>query len=321
MVLEFAISVAVVKKRYPGTRLSLHGFDRAEVRSIVGFSVYVLLFAIGYKLMFQTGPLILGAFWPKSSVAAFGYGTTLVLFLTDFVLAIGAVAMPTAIKLNIEKKQKELQDMFLQWSKIAFSLALAAGLYLMVLGTDFLREWIRDERFDAVGAGRVNAILMLSHFVFLPVRGVGLPILMGLGRPERATVAFLVSGVLNVAIGFALVKPMGMTGVALGIAIPDALFAFYALVLVCRELHVPWRRYVGYVGAKALIGAVPVLGFLFFLKAFVPMTGRVPVLLSGVASTAVFAIVWVLFVYRNDPYVDALGRLKRLLPFTRKSAS
>ena len=125
--------------------------------------------------------LILGAFWPKSSVAAFGYGTTLVLFLTDFVLAIGAVAMPTAIKLNIEKKQKEVQDMFLQWSKIAFSLALVAGLYLVVLGTDFLREWIRDERFDAVGAGRVNTILMLSHFVFLPVRGVGLPILMGLG--------------------------------------------------------------------------------------------------------------------------------------------
>ncbi len=43
--------------------------------------------------------------------------------------------------------------MFLQWSKIAFSLALVAGLYLMVLGTDFLREWIRDERFDCGGRG------------------------------------------------------------------------------------------------------------------------------------------------------------------------
>jgi O-antigen/teichoic acid export membrane protein len=319
MLVEFAIAVVVVRRKYPGTRLGLEGFDKKEIRSIVAFSAYVLLLAIGYKLLFMTSPLILGKFRSPAVVTAFGIGISLVLYLTDFILAIGAVAMPTAVKLKVENRERELADMFLQWSKIAFSLGLVAGLYLCVLGTDFIREWIREPGFDAAGAGEVNMILMISHFVFLPVRGVGLPILMGLGKPERATVAFVLSGLLNIAIGLALVRPFGMVGVALGIAVPDVLFALYVLVLVCRELGVSWRRYASYVGSKALIGSVPVLGFLFLLKRTVPLDGRVPVILCGVASTAVFALVWVLYVYRGDPYVDAGARLKRLFA-SRKPA-
>jgi O-antigen/teichoic acid export membrane protein len=246
-------------------------------------------------------------------VTAFENGKSLVLYLTDFVLAIGAVAMPTAVKLKVEGREKDLVALFLQWSKIAFSLALVAGLYLLVLGTDFIRAWIGKPDFDSNAAGEVNFILMISHFVFLPVRGVGLPILMGLGKPERATVAFLLSGVLNLAIGLALVKPMGLTGVALGIAIADALFAFYVLILVCRELGVSWRHWARYVVAKALIGSVPVLALLMFLKRVVVLDGRLPVILCGVASTALFALVWIVYVYRGDPYVDVPGRLKRLL--------
>jgi O-antigen/teichoic acid export membrane protein len=321
MLLELAASSIIVLRKYPGTRLWFGVFDKTEVRSIVGFSLYVLLLAIGYKLLFMTSPLILGAFRSPKEVAAFEPGKSLVLFLTEFVLAIGAVAMPTAVKLKLENREKELADIFLQWSKVAFSIALVAGLYLVVLGTDFIRQWVRDPEFDAEGAGDVNMILMISHFIFLPVRGVGIPILMGLGKPERATVALLASGLLNVVIGLALVKPLGMIGVALGIAIPDALFAFYALHLVCKELGVPIQQYVRYVGAKACIGSIPVLAFLFLLERVVVIDGRIPVILCGVASTAVFAIVWVAYVYRNDPYIDAAGRLKRLFAFARKGAS
>jgi uncharacterized membrane protein len=117
------------------------------------------------------------------------------------------------------------------------------------------------------------------------------------------------------------VKPLGLTGVAIAIAIPDVLFAFYVLVLVCRELGVSPGNYARYVGMKALIGSVPVLAFLMFLKRVAPLDGRVPVILCGVASTALFALVWVAWVYRGDPYVDVAARLRRLLGLARKPAS
>jgi O-antigen/teichoic acid export membrane protein len=157
--------------------------------------------------------------------------------------------------------------------------------------------------------------------VFLPIRGVGLPILMGLGRPERPTIAFLLSGLLSVTVGLLLVRPLGLIGVALGIAISDVLFAVYVLGLVCREVGVPVRHYVRYVATKAILGAIPVLLLLWALKRSLAFKGWTPVLLSGVASTALFAVVWVVSVYRNDPYIDAAGRLRRLLAFAKKGTS
>lgn len=320
MVAESALTAVVVLRRYPGTKLSLSGFDRREVRSIVGFSVYVLLLAVGYKLLFQTSAPILRAFLGNDAVTAFDNGKNLVLYLTDFVLAIGAVVMPTAIKFKVEKREKDLADMFLQWSKVALSLALVAGLYLVVIGEHFLRVWIDKSDFDAEGAGVVLAVLMASHFVFLPVRGVGLPILMGLGKPQRPTVAFLISGALNLAIGLLLVRPYGMLGVAIGIAVCDVLFAVYVLRLVCAELGVPLRRYASYVAGKATVGAVPVFLLLVVLERGLALDGWPPVILSGVASTALFAVIWVFFVYRNDPYIDAVGRLRRLFSVARRPA-
>jgi O-antigen/teichoic acid export membrane protein len=320
MVIESSLTAVIVVRRYPGTKLGL-AFDKAEVRSIVGFSAYVLLLAVGYKLLFQTSAPILKEFGKPGSVAAFDSAKNLVLYLTDMVLAIGAVAMPTAIKLRVEKRENELARMFLQWSKVALSMALVAGLYLVVVGEDFLRVWIRKAEFDSAGAGSVLTVLMVSHFVFLPIRGVGLPIVMGLGKPERPAIAFLLSGVLNLVIALALVKSLGMIGVALGLAVCDVLFALYVLRLVCKELGVPLSRYVSYVAGRASLGAVPVFLLLLGIKWRFALDGWVPVIATGIASTALFAIIWVAWVYKDDPYIDAAGRLKRLFGLARKPAA
>jgi hypothetical protein len=134
-------------------------------------------------------------------------------------------------------------------------------------------------------------------------------------------VAFLMSGILSVGIGLALVRPLGLIGVALGIAVADVSFAIYVLALVCKEVGVSWRHYVRYVAGKAAIGALPVLALLWILERNLRLQGWVPVILAGVASTALFAVIWVAFVYRNDPYIDAAGRLRRLLAIAGKKTT
>jgi O-antigen/teichoic acid export membrane protein len=193
-----------------------------------------------------------------------------------------------------------------------------AGLYLVVLGGDFIRVWINNPSFDWKSSGVVLTVLMASHFVFLPIRGVALPILMGLGRAARPAFALVISGVLNLVIGIALIGPYGLTGVAIGIAVADLLFAVYVLRLVSRDVKVPWQRYVRYVAGKASLGAIPVLLLLLALKRALSFGGWPSVLLAGIASTALFVVIWIVYVYRNDPYIDAGARLKRLFAFARK---
>src|SRR2546430_5405409 len=81
-------------------------------------------------------------------------------------------------------------------------LTLAAGLFLIVLGPRFIAWWV-DPSFEQP-AGEVLQILMLSYLVFLPVRGVALPMLMGLGKAGLPTIGFLVTGVLNLVLSVVL---------------------------------------------------------------------------------------------------------------------
>src|SRR5204862_8172343 len=132
------------------------------------------------------------------------------------------------------------------------------------LGPRFIAWWV-DPSFEQP-AGQVLQILMLSYLIFLPVRGVALPMLMGLGKAGLPTIGFLVTGFLNLGLSILFVRPLGLAGVALGTAIPNVLFAIVIFVQACRELDVSLWAFFRYVVPRAVVGAVPALAVLLWLN-------------------------------------------------------
>lgn len=313
---EFSVSWLLIRWRYRGVRIRLADFDWKMVRRIFSFSVYVLMLNVGGRLSFETDSLVIGAFLNVGKIPFYTVANTLILYLMDFVIAIAAVVMPMATKLKTEGRSGELREVFLKWSKIALSLTLMAGLFLIVLGPKFIRWWI-GPAFE-VPTGQVLQILMISSLVFLPVRGVAQPILMGLGKVRLPTIAFLGAGVLNLLLSLALVRPLGLPGVALGTAIPNVLFALFVLVLACRELETSFANYVRYVVVRASLGALPALALLLWLRLGVRVDTFAGLTSAGVALMLLFGLTWVLFVYRNDPYLNLAGGLSRLRVWSRQ---
>ena len=303
---DFTLSLALVRRRYPEVRLHIGDFEWRTVRRIFSFSLYVLLLGAGARLSFETDALVIGALLGVGAIPFYAVANSLVVYLMDFTIAIAAVVSPMATKLNTEGRRAELTEIFLKWSKISLSLSLMAGLFLIVIGPRFIAWWIAPE-FE-VPAGGVLEILMISSFVYLPVRGVALPILMGLGKPRTPTFAFLAAGVMNLVLSVILARPFGLAGVALGTAIPNVLFAAVVLTIACRELEIGVVTYLRYVVPRATLGAVPPLVLLMWFRVGVKVQNLAGFAGAGVAMLALFGLTWILFVYRDDPYV----RLPRL---------
>lgn len=312
---DFGVSWLLIRRRYEGVRISLAYFDRRTVRRILSFSLYVLLLSAGARLTFETDALVVGAFLGVGAIPFYAVANSLVVYLMDFIVAIAAVVAPMATKLNTEGRIDQLREVFLKWSKVALSFSIMAGLFLIVLGPRFIGWWI-DSSFEGP-SGQVLQVLVISCLLFLPVRGVALPILMGLGKPKAPTVAFLIAGLLNVALSVALARPLGLIGVALGTAIPNVLFAVFVLVVTCRELGVPATRYLTYVVPRASFGALPVLALLLWCRFFVGVTTIAGMVAAGSAMLVLFSLTWVFFVYRNDPYVDLRPHLIRVRVWSR----
>jgi O-antigen/teichoic acid export membrane protein len=200
--------------------------------------------------------------------------------------------------------------MFLKWSKVALSISVLAGMFLIVLGPAFIGWWI-DPSFEQ-SSGPVLQVLMMSSFVFLPVRGVALPILLGLGKPRTPTIAFVAAGLLNLVLSMLLATPLGLAGVAIGTAVPNVLFAIVVLTAACRELRITVPHYVRYVVPKAALGALPLLALLLWFKLGLQVKSIAGLTAAASLTTLLFSATWIVFVYRNDPFVDLRPYLVRL---------
>lgn len=312
MVFEFAALMLVIRRKYPGIAYSLGSFDRALVGRILGFSVFALLLNVGTLLAFRIDAVVIGAFLPAEDATYFDMGNKFFDPMTQLLIAVGAVVMPMATRLSTTGDREQLRAVFLKWSKICLSLVLVVGLYLLVLGPAFLGAWVAPE--FAARSGPVLQILMASFFFYLPVRGVALPLLMGLGKPRFPALALLLMGAVNVALSLALVPSMGIVGAAIGTAVPNVLFALAVLFRSCRELEVGIVQWIRYVAVRAVLGALVPLGFLWWLRGALHEPSLALLIVCGAAMVVLFAAVWVFFVFRDDPYLDVRAELARRLP-------
>jgi O-antigen/teichoic acid export membrane protein len=304
---DFTASWLLVRRRYPGVRFSLGDFDRSVLRRIFSFSLYVLLLSAGARLTFETDALVIGAMQGVDAIPFYVVANSLIVYVMDFVIAIAAVVSPMATTLSTSGASDQLKDMFLRWSKVALSLTVMVGLFLIVLGPKFIGVWI-DASFEGP-SGLVLQILMISSLVFLPIRGVAIPILMGIGKPRTPTIAFLITGVVNVILSVLLIGPFGIAGVALGTAIPNVGFAIAMWIVTCRELGVAPATYLKYVVPRVAIGALPILLMLQWSEAVFDVRTLTGLVAAGSAMVVLFAVTWVMFVYRDDPYVDLKAHL------------
>jgi len=308
---ELILLVGLSRRRYPELRVDLRNFDRKLVRRMFSFSFYVMLMTTGGILAFQSDALIIGAWSDIAMIPLYVAPVSLLVYLFDFGDNLSQVVMPTTASLNTRGELTKLRDLYMRWSKIAFSLTLLAALYLLILGPRFLAWWI-DPSFE-VPAGRVLQILTIGTLFRLPLAAVGQSILMGMGLPRFPAIGVLVSSIANIILSILLVRPLGLVGVALGTLIPQQAFVVVLVLYTCRQLQVSTGSFLRYVLLRAAIGAIPSVAVLLWFAWALDVRGFLGLATAGFALVAVFALTWTFFVYRGDPYVDLRGWLVGLL--------
>jgi O-antigen/teichoic acid export membrane protein len=315
LIFDVSATWLIIRRRYPEVRLSLGDASLAMVRRILSFSLYAVLLAAGARLSFETAALVIGATLGVASIPFYVVANNLIVYLMEFVIAIAAVVSPMATSLATSGRRDELREMFLKWSKVALSLTIMVGLFLLVLGPRFIGWWI-DPAYER-DAGMVLQILTMSSLVFLPIRGVAVPVLMGMGKPKVPAVATFVAGLVNLALSLLLVGPLGLVGVALGAAIPNVLLALLILTVACRELEITPIHYMRYVVPRAAVGALPVLALLLWFRVGLQVNTLAGLAAAGGTMMLLFGLTWVLYVYRDDPYVDMRTPVMRLRAWSR----
>ena len=300
-IIEAVAAWSYVLRTYPEIRPRLADFRRDTVHSIVGFSVFVFLMALGSQLSFQTSALVIGHLMTSADVVSFAVPNSLMLILMQFLGGIASVIMPVTTNLQTRGEWPALREVLHKWTKISLALSWCAGSFLFVFGPAFLALWINSAYTPE--AGLALRILTASYLIFLPVRSVAVPMLMGLGKAKWPTIATLAAGVLNLVLSLIWVRSYGLVGAAWGTFVPNVLLSAALVALVCRDVSVPVRDYLLTAMPLATAGGLTGLAVLsVWQQAFQP-AGLIGLAIAGGLTMLVSAFIWSQFVLRNDPHI------------------
>jgi O-antigen/teichoic acid export membrane protein len=259
-----------VFRRIPGLRFVPREIDRATVRMIRGYSLDSFVAMIAGRLSFYTDAFVIGSAVGAAAITPFSLAFRLVDLAKVVLRSVTTTLTPAVSAREATGDLATVRAYFLHGTRLVLYLVLPVQVGLYVLGRPFLALWLKEPKVVAA-AGPTLWILAVTLAVSI-AQSVASRVLYGIGRIRLFARVALLEGVANLLLSLALVRPLGIEGVAWGTTIPHAGFCLFAIVHASRLLGVRARDYLRAWVKPLAAASLPAGVWLLRTRAAVPAT-------------------------------------------------
>jgi O-antigen/teichoic acid export membrane protein len=275
------------KYTFPGLRLSPFRFSVRQVREVTAFSVYLFLISISIHVGTNADNLIIGAYLGTTSVALYTVALRLADYQRQLCGQFTGLLFPLLVRFHEREDIAALRVTLIDGTRIALALVTGITLCLIAFARPLVEVWM--------GAGFGASILPLYVLAVLGIvavaQGPAGTILLAAGRQRLVAFASLVDISANVALSVLLVTRYGLTGVALGTAIPYILLNVGIIMPVASRLAgVPARTFAVAVCVPAIVGSIPPLLLAAYFRWFMSAGSLVAVIAQGAAVGLLYVL-------------------------------
>jgi O-antigen/teichoic acid export membrane protein len=269
------------------------GLDTRILRDLAGFAGWFVVSSVGVAILYQLDRYLVGAVLGVGSVTYYVVPGNLAARIQGLLGAAGYVVFPASASLVSRHDPERLRRLYRESTRLLFVLGTSVAVPLAAFAHPFLAGWIGPEFADT--SAPLMSVLA-GTYLLLGLTSVAWGLAFGAGR-ARANAMFAVGmAVLDVALFFVLVGPLGTLGAAVAFLLSAAIGAPALIVYVeraiCRlsgvEFLVQFARVVPAVALQAVLAvalASAVSGLPMTLTAMAVTAAALPLLylLSGLA--------------------------------------
>jgi O-antigen/teichoic acid export membrane protein len=252
----------LARRLLPVGYISWQNVDRTLLKEMLVYGMNTFLYAMGALIIYRASETMVGIFFPPEKVTEFSYAAMGVLLMSEFVQAFTAAIKPAVSDLDTRDDHARVRQIAFLTQKYSLLIIIPAGLFLVVMGREFLTVWV-GEKFDDPATIRsmaaVVAILAASYFFILSQHSNFL-VLAGRGEHKVFGILTAVEAVLCVSSAIFAVKVLGLglQGIAWSNFVPMALVAGVIIpIYFNRKMGIPAWDSIAHVWWPALLGALP----------------------------------------------------------------
>lgn len=247
----------LIRRRRPDIDIALRRARLATLRLTLGPASYYFLMQVAALVVMGTDNIVIGAFVGVGAVAAYAIAFQL-WTMTLAVLWTGVDALqPFFTQWDATGDAQRLRSAYLRATRLSFAGAALSAVGMAWLGRAAIAVWVGrslgvDQRLLVVFA----AMLLTAT----PIHVAALA-LAALGRHKAPALGGAVEAALNLGLSLALVRPLGVLGVAIGTLASGAVTnAWIAPLAANRALGIRTREYLGRALLPACVPALVLAG-------------------------------------------------------------
>lgn len=227
----------------------------AQARSLVVYSRYNFISAVGGYIYNWMDVLMLGFFLSNVFIGAYEYAWRVTILSTLLARAVAMSVFPQFSNWSGRGQSHRIESLMPSVISLGLLISLPAFFGALVFADPILRYVFGPE----YAIAKTVLILLMAEKVFLSVKEFFDRALLGLDHPELVAKAVVFTGVLNLVLNLVLIPTIGFVGAAVATAVAFAVETLLLARYLSRfiSIHIPYRQVGWYLVASLLMtGAI-----------------------------------------------------------------
>jgi O-antigen/teichoic acid export membrane protein len=300
---------------YPPLRIGWSLFRRDRLREVTGFSIYTSIIDWANKLNYQLDAIVIGALMGTAPVAAWAIADRLISGTQRLTNQLNSVLFPVVVDSDTTQRTDRLQTLMLEGTRLSLAMVVPIAVTLILLAEPLVRAWVGVRMLASVPVIQILAVAVVLRVG----NATGTTVLKGAGQVRYLALVNITTGLVNLALSAWLIRPFGLTGVALGTLIPIGAASMFVLFpAACRRVGLPVMQVARHAVWPALWPAVVVGVSLTLMRRFSPGTLLAVATEAAIAAAAYLTLFFLIAIGPRDraqyaaKVLELIGRRRHL---------
>ncbi len=296
------------KKLLPDIPLHF-SFKLRMFRRTIFFGLYMVAFRIFSLLFAQLDTLLIGAWIGTAAITFYTVPQQVAQVVQSLNGKMMQIIFPMASEFSATGNLQKIGQLFLRGFNLSLTIGLAVAVPLAVVAEPLLRFWISPE---IAQQSTIILELFIISFFLMGILAMPSSILSGMNYPQFVTLGAMVSGVCGLTCYALLIKPLGITGAALGRVFSIIPTVVYYLVVCQRKAGISlltlWVIAIKPLGIGLVIGCVA----FFLITPFIESIWGT-ILVAGLVFGSISLACWFLGVFEEVEKHSFVNLVKQIL--------